>query len=229
MIVGYKTYIRLLGDLAAGKEVISSGMTEEIKRAGAAIQKSREGENVCLVSSGDPGVYGMAGLVLELLSKEEESEVKIEIIPGIMAATGCASILGAPLMNDFALISLSDLLTDKQVIKQRIKMAAKGDFVIVFYNPRSKKRTRLLKSAWQILMEHKSPHTPVGLVRNGKRENEEVTITTLENMLSVENIDMLTTIVVGNSQTYLKGRYMITPRGYNLREMKNYDPGKTAI
>lgn len=216
VIVGYKTYIKLLGDLASGKEVVSSGMTEEIKRAGVAIKKAREGKNVCLVSSGDPGVYGMAGLVLELL-KEEDSEIKIEIIPGIMAATCCASILGAPLMNDFALISLSDLLTDRQVIKQRIKMAAKGDFVIVFYNPRSKKRTRPLKSAWQILMEHKSPNTPVGIVRNAKRENEEVTITTLENMLSVENIDMVTTIVVGNSQTYLKGRYMITPRGYNLK------------
>ena len=217
VIVGYTTYIKLLEDLIRNKEVISSGMTEEIKRVKLAIKKALAGKDVCLVCSGDPGVYGMAGLALELLNKEEIDRIKIEIIPGIIAASSCASLLGAPLMHDFAVISLSDLLTDMQLIKQRIKKACAGDFVIVFYNPRSKKRTRPLKKAWQILMEHKSPNTPVGIVRNAERDNTEVIITILKDMLSyAEKIDMTTVIIVGNAHTFVKARYMITPRGYKL-------------
>ncbi len=192
-----------------------------MERAKYAIKKTREGKNVCLISSGDPGIYGMAGVVLELSTKEDENKIKIEIIPGIMAASSCASLLGAPLMNDFAVISLSDLLTDRRLIEERIESACKGDFVIVFYNPKSKKRIKPLERAWQILMRRKSPQTPIGVVRNAQRINEEVIITSLKNMLSLKQIDMGTTIIVGNSKTYVKGKYMITPRGYEFKKREN--------
>lgn len=220
VIVGYKAYIELLNDLVTGKEVLSSGMTQEIKRAKEAIEKALNGKNVCLISSGDPGIYGMAGITLELLRKEE-GHIEIEIIPGITAASSCASLLGAPLMNDFAVISLSDLLTDRRLIEERIESACKGDFVIVFYNPKSKKRIKPLERAWQILMRHRSPETPVGVVRNAQRDNEEVIIISLKDMLSLKQIDMGATIIVGNSRTYVKGKYMITPRGYELKRREN--------
>lgn len=217
MIIGYRTYIELLGDLVSGKEVVSSDMTQEINRAKFAIEAAKEGRKVALISSGDPGVYGMAGLVLELLDGKQKDNIKIEIIPAVTAATSCAGLLGAPLMHDFAVISLSDILTDLDLIKRRIALVAQGDFVVVFYNPQSKNRTRPLKEAWEILMKHKLPDTPVGIVRNAARNDEEVTITTLKDMLSIKNIDMVTTIIVGNSKTYTKGRYMVTPRGYHSR------------
>ena len=213
VVVGYRTYIKLLGKLSDGKEVISSGMTEEVKRAKLAIKKAEEGKKVCLISSGDPGIYGMAGLVLELLSGNS-STVKVEIIPAISAVSACASLLGAPLMHDFAVISLSDILTDIRLIEKRVELAARADFVIVFYNPKSKKRVVPLKSAWEILMKYKSPETPVGIVRNAYRSGEEFAITDLKNMFESEKIDMFTTIIVGNRKTYIKGKYMITPRGY---------------
>ncbi|MBU2599620.1 precorrin-3B C(17)-methyltransferase [bacterium] len=218
VIVGYKTYVSLLKELVNNKEIISSGMTEEIKRAKKAINKALEGKRVCVISSGDAGIYGMAGLILELLSEEEIGRLEIEIIPGISAASGCAGLLGAPLMHDFAVISLSDLLTDMALIEQRIELTAQADFVIVLYNPKSKKRIEPLKSAWNILMRHRNPQTPVGIVRNAYRENQEIEITTLKEMLSSEKVDMLTTIIIGNSKTYVKGKFMITPRGYNLKK-----------
>ena len=191
-------------------------MTGEVKRARFAIKKALEGNRVCLVSGGDPGIYGMAGIVLELLSNDEREKIKIEVIPGISAASACASLLGAPLVHDFAVISLSDCLTEKRLIEERVKKVCQGDFVIVFYNPRSKSRVTPLKAAWQILMKYKSPQTPVGIVRNAYRENESIEITELKNMLCLRMIDMRTTIIVGNSETYVKGGYMITPRGYNI-------------
>ena len=191
-------------------------MTQEIERVKYAINQVREGRRVCIISSGDPGIYGMAGLVLELLSSEDLKNIKIEIIPGISALNSCASLLGAPLMHDFAVISLSDLLTNLKLIKKRVLMAAKADFVIVFYNPQSKKRTLPLKLAWEILMRHRLDSTPVGIVTNGARNNEEKTFTTLKNMLKIKDIGMTTTIIVGNSQTYLKNGLMITPRGYDV-------------
>jgi precorrin-3B C17-methyltransferase len=214
--VGYKAYLQCLDNLVAGKEIISSGMTQEVRRAEKAIEKALAGKNVCLISSGDPGIYGMAGVILELLKKKEVGKIPIEIIPGITAASSCASLLGAPLMNDFAVISLSDLLTDSKIIEKRIRSACQGDFVIVFYNPKSKKRIKPLEMAWQILMKFRSPRTPIGIVRNARRADEEVIITSLKDMLAVKQIDMGTTIIVGNSKTFTKGRYMITPRGYEL-------------
>lgn len=214
VLIGYKTYVKLLGNLVRGKEVISSGMTEEVARAKCAIDNALRGKRVSLVSSGDPGVYGMAGLVLELLDKRDLDRIEVEIIPGIISANACASLLGAPLMHDFAVISLSDLLTDLKVIKRRIESAAKGDFVIVFYNPKSTRRIIPFKEARNILLKYKPPHTPVGIVRNAYRDDQEVTITTLKKLNSSKKVDMLTTIIIGNSGTYTKGRFMITPRGY---------------
>jgi precorrin-3B C17-methyltransferase len=222
VIVGYKTYLALIVDLTAGKTVISTGMTQEVERVKIAIDLAQKGKKVSLVSSGDPGVYGMAGLALELIGQNGKGNIKIKVIPGVTAATSCASILGAPLMHDFAVISLSNLLTDMKLIEKRIKLAAEADLVIVFYNPQSKKRTDPLRRAWKILLEHKPGATPVGIVRNAGRENLKAVITTLEKMLSVEKIDMLTTVIIGNSKTYLKDNYLITPRGYKLDKKTNY-------
>jgi len=216
VIVGYRTYIKLLGNLTVGKEVITSGMTQEKKRVKLAIEKALEGKRVCLVSSGDSGVYGMAGLALEFLKPENAARITIEIIPGIMAATACASLLGAPLANDFAVISLSDLLTDRLKIEERLRAAAKADFVIVLYNPKSKKRISLLERAWKIIMKHRSPETPVGIVKNAYREREEVSLISLNEAPSFKDIDMVTTIIVGNQKTFVKNGYMVTPRGYDL-------------
>jgi precorrin-3B C17-methyltransferase len=223
VVVGYKAYLQLLdGDLAggllAGKEIISSGMTQELSRAGKAIEKALAGNDVCLISSGDPGIYGMAGVILELLGREGAPKIPIEIVPGVTAASSCASLLGAPLMNDFAVISLSDLLTDAKVIEKRIRSACQGDFVIVFYNPKSKKRIKPLEKAWQILLKYRSPQTPVGVVRNARRTDEEVILIPLKDMLTVKQIDMGATVIVGNSRTFIKGKYMITPRGYEQKQ-----------
>ena len=200
--------------------MITSGMTQEKKRVKLAIEKALEGKRVCLVSSGDSGVYGMAGLALECLRPENAAGLTIEIIPGIMAATACASLLGAPLANDFAVISLSDLLTDRLKIEERLRAAAKADFVIVLYNPKSKKRVSLLEKAWKIIMEYRSPETPVGIVRNAYREREEVSLISLNEAPSFKDIDMVTTIIVGNQNTFVKNGYMVTPRGYDLRGNK---------
>ena len=225
VIVGYKAYLQLLdtdltGGLLAGKEIISSGMTQELTRAGRAIEKALAGNDVCLVSSGDPGIYGMAGVILELLAKEGDSKIPLEIVPGVTAASSCASLLGAPLMNDFAVISLSDLLTDAKVIEKRIRSACQGDFVIVFYNPKSKKRTKPLEKAREILLKYRSHQTPVGVVRNARRADEEVILVPLKEMLMVKQIDMGATVIVGNSKTFTKGSYMITPRGYERKQTR---------
>lgn len=212
VVVGYKTYSRLLGSLLKDKEVYSFGMGQEVERVKTAINKALEGKIVSLISGGDPGIYGMAGLALELLDRG--IDIKIEIISGIPALLSCAALLGAPLMHDFAVISLSDLLTDIRLIEERLKSALFGDFVIVLYNPSSRKRRRPWESALRILLSHRSLDTPVGIVWNAKRRNEEVLITTLKKLPSFDGIDMKTTIIVGNSKTYVKGKYMITPRGY---------------
>jgi len=224
-IVGYATYIKLLGGMTSGKEVIYSGMTQEVERAAAAIEKALEGKTVSIISSGDPGVYGMAGIVLELLGSAESKKIVLEIVPGIISATSCAARLGAPLMNDFAVISLSDLLTEAKEIENRLAAAARSGFVIVLYNPKSKSRTKPLARAWNIIKKYRSPKTPVGIVRNAYRSNEAVRIAFLENASELKDIDMATTIIVGNSSTYIKNGYMITPRGYHFRgkEVKSDD------
>lgn len=211
-IVGYRTYLDLIPGFLTGKKVVESGMTQEIHRCREALALARSGLEVAVVSGGDPGVYGMAGLILELL--EEGEEVFVEIIPGITAATAAAAVLGAPLMNDFAVISLSDLLTPWEVIEGRLRAAARGDFVVALYNPRSKNRTRPIERAREIFLECRGVATPVGIVRNARREGEQTAITTLGKMLD-HPIDMLTTVIIGNSQTSVRGGFMVTPRGYD--------------
>jgi len=216
VIIGYKTYVDLLDDLVEGKEIISSGMTREVERSLLAIEMAAAGKYVAVVSSGDPGIYGMAGITLELLEKEKMSDrLAVEIIPGITSANAAASSLGAPLMHDFAVISLSDLLTPWEVIERRLAAAAQADFVTVLYNPVSKKRTEQIKKAREIFLRYKSPSTPVGIVRNAKRGDEEVIKTDLEHFLEYP-IDMFTVVLIGNRQSYRTARFMITPRGYNV-------------
>lgn len=210
VVVGYKTYIELIRELISDKEIVISGMKKEVDRCNQVLEIATTGKNVALVSSGDAGVYGMAGIMLEM-----NEDFDIEIVPGITSANASASSLGAPLMHDFCVISLSDLLTDWELIKKRIECAAIGDFVTAIYNPRSKGRQTQIVEARDIFMKHKSKDTVVGIVENAKREGENVTITTLENMLDYE-INMFTTVIVGNSNTFEKEGKMVTPRGYKV-------------
>lgn len=216
MIVGYTTYIKLLTGLIAGKKVVATGMTTEVERAAKAVALARQGKKVCVVSSGDPGIYGMAGLILELLNRNDAERLKIEIIPGITAASASAALLGAPLAQDFAIISLSDLLVKRKEIETKLEAAAEADFVIVLYNPKSKTRIKPLERAWVIIRQHRPLTTPVGMVKNAFRPGEEIRIMPLKDAILVKDIDMVTTIIVGNSRTFVKGRYMVTKRGYDI-------------
>lgn len=211
LIIGYKRYIELLAKFIGDKAVISSGMRQEVERAQMAVREARSGKLVAVVSSGDAGVYGMAGLVMELAA----DSVPVEIIPGVTAATAVAARIGAPLMHDFAIISLSDLLTPIDTIMTRLEAAGWGDYVIVLYNPASSTRMEPIKKAREILLQYKDPMTPVGIVRNAEREGETVQLTTLQDMLAVK-IDMLCTVIIGNSQSRIEHGRMITPRGYIL-------------
>ncbi|WP_082788979.1 precorrin-3B C(17)-methyltransferase [Desulfolucanica intricata] len=216
IIVGYKTYVDLIADLIDRQEVLSTGMTKEIERCAMAIERAAGGKNVAVVSSGDPGVYGMAGLILELLYRDDSyQKVEVEIIPGITSATAAAACLGAPLMHDFTVISLSDLLTPWELIEKRLHAAGSGDFVVVLYNPASRRRTEHIKIARQILLNYKSPQTPVGIVRNADRKGQDIILTNLEHMLE-HPIDMFTTVIIGNKTTTSIGGYMVTPRGYSI-------------
>jgi len=211
IVVGYATYLKLIEPLLAGKEMVSTGMTREVERCREAIRLAREGKTVALVSSGDAGVYGMAGLVLELTPPDS---VEVVIVPGVSAVQAAAAVLGAPLMHDFAVISLSDLLTPWELIERRLEAAAAADFVVALYNPRSKGRTRHIERAREILLQSRAPETPVGIVRNACRDNEEKIVTTLAD-LPLERIDMFSLVMVGNSATFVDGQgRMVTPRGY---------------
>lgn len=213
-VVGYKTYLDLVAPLLSGKEVVSSGMKKEVDRCREALELARAGRRVALISSGDSGIYGMAGLVLELVGPDPLTEPEIVIVPGVSAVQAAASRLGAPLMHDFAVISLSDLLTPWSLIRRRLDCAGRADFVVALYNPRSKGRVRQLDEAREILLRHRNPQTPVGIVRNACRPNETVTVTDLEHLVEQE-VDMLSLVLIGNSATRLDsaGR-MLTPRGY---------------
>ena len=211
VIVGYRPYLELIADLTAGKRTVAGAMRQETVRAEAAVAAATAGARVAVVSTGDAGVYGMAGLVLELLP--EGSPVTVEVVPGVTAASAAAACLGAPLMNDFAVVSLSDLLTPLEVIERRLTAAADGDFVLALYNPRSTRRHEPLRRALAILRARRAPDTPVGLVRNALRDGQEARITTLGE-LREEDVDMLTLLVVGNGATSVRDGRMVTPRGY---------------
>ncbi len=215
VLVGYGTYVKLIQSIIKpGAEVFSGTMGKEVERAKIAVSKAIEGYRVAMVSSGDPGVYGMAGIVLEVVALEK-ADLPVEIVPGVTAATAAASKLGAPLVSDFAVISLSDLLTPWEKIEQRLEAAASADFAIVLYNPKSEGRIEPLMKAYEIMLKHMRPETPVGIVRQAGREGEEVKITTLKELLNAE-IDMVTTIIVGNSATKMVNGKMVTARGYDL-------------
>jgi precorrin-3B C17-methyltransferase len=224
VVVGYKTYINLIQNLIpAGAEVISGTMGREVDRARTAVEKALEGKAVAVVSSGDAGVYGMAGVILEVAAAQE-ADVPIEVVPGVTAATAAAAKLGAPLVTDFAVISLSDLLTPWELIAKRLEAAAEADFVVVLYNPQSLGRKKPLAAAQQILLRHREPETPVGIVRQAGRADEEVVITALKELLN-EEVDMVSTVVVGNSTTRIVNGKMVTPRGYHIGEAETATRG----
>ncbi|MFZ2447909.1 MAG: precorrin-3B C(17)-methyltransferase [Syntrophobacteraceae bacterium] len=224
IVLGYKTYLDLIADLVEGKTVVSSGMRKEVERCGAAIDHAMAGRSVALVSSGDAGIYGMAGLVLDICRErglsvaecgpgEEQVDLRLKIIPGIPAFNAAASLVGAPLMHDFAAVSLSDHLTPWEVIEKRLVAASDADFVLAIYNPRSKTRPDLLEKARQILLRARSKDTPAAVVRKAMRDGQWKCVTTLD-LLPVDEVDMQSIVIVGNSRTYIWKGWMVTPRGY---------------
>ncbi|EAC3453631.1 precorrin-3B C(17)-methyltransferase [Listeria monocytogenes] len=214
VIVGYVTYIKLIKELIKDKEVVKTGMRREIDRCQEAVDIALTGKKVAVVSSGDAGIYGMAGLVLELAEKSNPN-LEVKVIPGITASIGAAAVLGAPIMHDFCHISLSDLMTPWEVIEKRLTHAAMADFVVCFYNPRSKGRANHLANAFQKMMEYKSEDTVVGIVKDVGRKEERKIITTMRD-IDYELVDMTTMVIVGNKETYVENGKMITPRGYTL-------------
>jgi precorrin-3B C17-methyltransferase len=216
VIIGYRRYLTLLGPRPLHQQTLSSELTEEVYRAEQAIDLAAAGKVVALVSSGDVGVYGMAGVVFEVLAMrgwQPGERLDVEVIPGVSAGHAAAALLGAPLMHDFACISLSDLLTPWERIATRLDKAAQADFVICLYNPASQKRTWQIQEAHTILLRYKGPQTPVGIVTNAYREEQRISLTNLGQMLK-HAIDMLTVVVIGNAETFLLGDRMVTPRGY---------------
>lgn len=231
VVIGYRTYIRLVRDLIQGKQIIYTGMTEELARARKAVDLAYAGRKVALISSGDVGIYGMAGPTFEILKERgwhPDNGLHVEVIPGVTALSSCGSVLGAPIMHDFCSISLSDLLTPWDVIVKRIEAAAQADFVIALYNPKSGRRTRQIVETQRILLQHRFPNTPVGLVKSCRREMEKIVVSTLADMLNHE-IGMLTTVIVGNSKTFVHDGLMITPRGYQSKyELRSLDDVSVA-
>lgn len=216
VVVGYSTYIKLVADLLEGKEVIRKGMTEELDRAVNALERAREGKKVALISSGDAGVYGMAGPTYEVLFQAgwtPDSDIAVEVVPGASAINACAALVGAPLTHDFCSISLSDLLTPWPVIARRLDAVAAADFVVALYNPKSGRRTQQIVQAQQLFLRHRRPDTPVAVVKSAYRRRERIEFTTLAHMSECD-IGMLTTVLIGNSHTFLQHGLMVTPRGY---------------
>ena len=230
-VAGYSGYISLLSeDVLAGKRVFATGMTDEIARVRAAIDTALGGEQTVLVCSGDPGVYALAGLALEMLESRSISplDLPLTIIPGIPAVCAAAALLGAPLTHDFACVSLSDLLTPPETIRLRLRCALEGDFVLVLYNPRSRRRTLLLEEALAMAREFRGGDTPVGVVRNAFRPEQRVTIVPLKEV-STGQVDMFTLVLIGNSSSRIvpgkgstplaweSGARLLTPRGYQKK------------
>ena len=215
IVTGYTTYVDMLKEFFPNKEYLATPMTREIDRCKMALDLAQEGKTVAMVSSGDSGIYGMAGILLELAA-ERGTDVEIETIPGITAASAAASVLGAPLMHDFSIISLSDLMTPFDLIMKRIDCAGQGDMIVCLYNPKSKKRVDYVEKAADILMKYRSADTPAGIVRNAGRADQSAIITTLGELKDAP-IDMFSIVLIGNSNTYVKNGKMITPRGYEKK------------
>ena len=213
VLCGYTVYLDLIRGEFPDKEYFSTPMTQEIERCRAALERARSGRTTALVCSGDAGVYGMAGPVLELAP--QFPEVEIQVVPGVTAALAGAAVLGAPLMHDFAVLSLSDLLTPWKVIRRRLELAAQGDFVLCLYNPSSRRRRDHLRMACDIVLVHRGPETVCGWVRNAGRAQEEHQVLTLGELREAQ-VDMFTTVFIGSAATRRIGDRMVTPRGYEL-------------
>ncbi|MDO4616950.1 MAG: precorrin-3B C(17)-methyltransferase [Lachnospiraceae bacterium] len=211
VIVGYTVYIDLVKDHFPGKEFMTTPMRKEVDRCVLAFEEAKKGKIVAMICSGDAGVYGMSGLMYEV--GVNYPEVELKIIPGVTAAMGGGAVLGAPLIHDFCLISLSDLLTPWEKIEKRLLLASEADLSIVLYNPSSKKRHDYLQKACDLMLQHKSPETVCGLVENIGREGEAYKVMTLKELRDTE-VDMFTTVFIGNSQTREISGKMVTPRGY---------------
>lgn len=211
VILGYDYYVELIEELIKDKEIFSTPMRQEVERCKKALELAMEDKTVAMVCSGDAGVYGMAGIMYQVCSAYPQVEIKV--IPGITACCSGAAVLGAPLIHDFAVISLSDLLTPWEKIKKRLLLASQADFVICLYNPSSKKRAGYLKTACEYMLEYKSEDTPCGYVKNIGRNGEEYKLLTLKELMQ-ESVDMFTTVIIGNSQTEIINGKLVTPRGY---------------
>jgi precorrin-3B C17-methyltransferase len=221
IIVGYDTYVSLVEDLIAGKEIYRYAMTQEVERANQAIGFAESGKVVSLVSSGDPGIYGMIGLVYEILAEkgwDREAGIYVECVPGVSSLNSCAALIGSPLMTDFAVVSMSDLLVPWEIIVKRVEAAAMGDYVTVIYNPSSKKRVHQLRDTREIFLKYRKPDTPVAIVKGAYRETQKAVITTLRDMLQYgDMLGMITTVIVGNSSTFNYKGMMVNPRGYTSK------------
>jgi len=220
-IVGYDTYVGLVEDMIQGKEIHRYAMTQEVERAKQCIELAQSGKIVSLVSSGDPGIYGMAGLIYETLAEsgwDPKTGLEVEVVPGVSALNSCASLIGSPLMTDFAVVSMSDLLVPWEIIVKRVEAAAQGDYVIVIYNPSSKKRIHQLQDTRKLLLKYRKPSTPVAIIKGAYRESQVIAITDLENMEShADKLGMISTVIIGNSSTYNFKNLMINPRGYTSK------------
>lgn len=215
IVTGYTAYVELMRDIFPEKEFKATGMMKEVERCRMAIEDAISGKDVAMISSGDSGIYGMAGIIYQL-ADEMDADIEIDCVPGITAASSSASILGAPLMHDLAIISLSDLMTPLDIIMRRVDSAGESDMIVALYNPKSMGRTEYLDQARKILMKHRKEDTPVGIVRNAGRADETHWITTLKDM-DDSKVDMFCMVIIGNSQTYVSKGRMITPRGYQVR------------
>ncbi len=214
-IIGNSTYIDQVAAIINNSKVIRSGMGGELERARKAVELSKD-HVVSIISGGDANVYGMAGLVLEVA--EKESDIEIEVVPGVTALGAAASLLGAPVVSDFAVISLSDLLTPLEIIERRLNSAGEADFVIAIYNPKSRSRKENFASAIEIIRRYRGDETPVGIVKNATRRGEKVVATTLGKIMEHnDDIDMSTIVLIGNSESRLWGNMIITPRGYQRK------------
>jgi precorrin-3B C17-methyltransferase len=221
VIIGYDTYVSLIEDIISGKEVYRYPMTQEVDRANQAIELAQSGKVVSLVSSGDPGIYGMIGLIYEILAEKDwnkEVGINVECIPGVSSLNSCAALIGSPLMTDFAVVSMSDLLVPWDIITKRVEAAALGDYVTVIYNPSSKKRVHQLKDTRDIFLKFRKPSTPVAIVKGAYRDSQSIVITTLDKLLDFPDmLGMITTVIVGNSSTFNFKGMMINPRGYRSK------------
>lgn len=212
-IIGYTVYIDLVKEYFPGKEFLTTPMRQEVDRCRLCFEEAKKGKAVAMICSGDAGVYGMSGLIFEIGEEYKDDETEIEVIPGVTAALSGSAVLGAPLVHDFAVISLSDLLTPWEKIERRIQAAAKADFCVSLYNPSSKKRKDYLKKAVDILLQWKKPDTVCGYVKNIGRAGEEYEICRLDE-LREKQVDMFTTVFIGNEETKVIHGKMVTPRGY---------------